>query len=107
MIVLGQYKEIYNNNNLPRIFDNISDVPIENKNMVLRYLKSHKPKAASPQIVYDVISGEVISEQLTCTDDGKYAWRSDVVYYFEKYNLLLPNDFIKHALYFLISPNSF
>lgn len=104
MIILGQYKEIYHNNDSPRIIDNISDVPIENKNIVLLYLKSHKPKAASPQIIKDVISGEEISEQLTCTDDGKYAWRSDVVYYFEKYNLLLTNDFIKHALSFSDSP---
>ena len=30
--------------------------------------------------------------------DGKYAWRSDVIYYVEKYNMSLLNDFIKHVL---------
>jgi len=31
-------------------------------------------------------------------NDGKYTWRSDVIYYFEKYNLKLPDEFVKEVL---------
>lgn len=31
-------------------------------------------------------------------EDDKYAWRSDLIYYFEKYNLKLDDDFIAHVM---------
>lgn len=48
----------------------------------------------APARLRDVVSGDVIYEPLAFSEDGEYAWRSDVVYYFEKYNLTLPEEFI-------------
>ncbi len=30
--------------------------------------------------------------------DGKYEWRSDVIYYVDKYDMELPDEFIQHVL---------
>lgn len=31
-------------------------------------------------------------------DDGEFVWTSEVIYYVEKYNLILPDEFINHVL---------
>ena len=98
MIGLGKYKEIYKDNSLPSVLDNISEKEIPQKNVVLRYLKSHKPTAYSPQECFDVVSGEKINEPLSCMDDGVYYWRSDLIYYFEKYNLKLLDEFVDYVI---------
>jgi len=30
--------------------------------------------------------------------DGKYQWRSDIIYYVEKYDLELPEEFVNYVL---------
>ena len=97
MIVLGHYKEIYKNNSYPSINNDINK-NIENKDKILSYMKGCKVTSASPTILTDVISGKRMPFPLTCMTDGKYAWRSDLIYYVENYNLLLPSDFVDHAL---------
>ena len=98
MIVIGKYKEIYNDDNLPTIFKNISDNEHKYKQKILNYLKSFEPSAVSPSRLRDVVSGDIIDIPLTFTEDDRYAWRSDIVYYFEKYNLTLPENFINDVM---------
>lgn len=98
MICIGKYRELYKDNNLPSIFDNMSTEAIPQKKAVLQYLRSHKPTAYSPQDCFDIISGEKINEPLSCMDDGVYYWRSDLIYYFEKYNLKLLDSFIQSII---------
>lgn len=31
-------------------------------------------------------------------NDGEYAWRSDIIYYVEKYNMRLEEDFVNKVL---------
>lgn len=71
---------------------------IEYKDRIVRYMKNGKISSCSPAIVKDVLSGEPINAPLSCMNDGIYAWRSDLIYYIEKYNINLPDDFIKHVL---------
>ena len=96
MIVIGKYREIYNDNSLPSIKENIH-IPLENKDRILRYMKRFKSTSSSPAIVNDVITGERLSIPLECSNDGVFAWRSDIVYYLEKYDLRLDPDFIQHV----------
>ena len=97
MIVLGHYKEIYNNNDYPSIKDDINK-PTEYTNKIINYMKKCKVSSDSPAIVTDIFTGEPINATLSCMNDGKYAWRSDLIYYIEKYNLKLPDDFIIHVI---------
>ena len=98
MIVLGMYKEIYHNDSFPSISDFVSNNEMENKTVILDYLRKGKVTAASPARMVDVINGEKIDGSLKMLEDDKYAWRSDLIYYFEKYNLKLDDDFIAHVL---------
>ena len=54
--------------------------------------------AVSPSYIKDIVSNKTVNQSLVMMSDGKYAWRSDVVYYFEKYNLVLSDEFIKEII---------
>ncbi len=97
MIVLGRYREIYNSDEYPCITDDINNVS-EYKDEVLNYMKKCKSSSASPAILRDVISGENINIPLECKSDGVYGWRTDYMYYIDKYNLKIPTEFINHVI---------
>lgn len=98
MHIIGKYKELYNDESLPSIYKNISDTPIKRKEKILEHLKSGKVSAVAPSYIKDVIANKTVNKTLMMMNDGKYEWRSDVIYYFEKYNLKLSDDFIKEVL---------
>ncbi len=98
MYTIGKYKELYNDESLPSIYENISDTPIKHKEKILKHLESGKISAVAPSYIKDIIAHETVNQTLMMVNDGKYAWRSDVIYYFEKYNLKLPDKFIKEVL---------
>lgn len=98
MVVIGRCKELYYDDTLPSIAELVSDTPIQNKNDVLRYLRKGKITSCSPALVRDIFTNEVINIPLNCMTDGVYAWRSDIIYYFEKYNLKLDDGFMNHVL---------
>ena len=98
MIVISRFKEMMNDDQYPSIHSLISKNENEDKAKILNYLKAGKITSVSPSACYDVISGDKIKLPLQMMTDGKYAWRSDVIYYVEKYNMSLLNDFIKHVL---------
>ena len=52
----------------------------------------------APGRALDVISGEKIDRTLCMYNDGEYAWRSDIIYYVEKYNMRLEEDFVNKVL---------
>ena len=95
MTIIGKIKEVYKDNSLLSIKELIQENPIEGKEQILKYLRNGKKGAYAPSKMIDVISGEVIPGELCCYSDGEYGWRSDTIYYFEKYNLKLEEEFIK------------
>jgi len=98
MIIIGQYKE-FHGEEFPPLRDLISSEPISNKEAVLRYLKNAPVIAAAACVPVDVITGEFIpGGSLLAHCDGEYSWNNDLIHYFEKYNFILPQDFINHAL---------
>lgn len=96
-VEIGQIRETYKDDKYPSIRDLINK-PIRNKKEIIEYMKGSKIEAAAPAIVTDLINPEIKLGELYMMTDGKYSWRSDVIYYFEKYDMELPGEFIQHAL---------
>lgn len=76
----------------------ISTRGIEEKEKVLKYLKSFAPDCATGMSLVDEITGEDTGLSVDGFEDEKYYWDSRYVYHFEKYNLVLNEDFINHVL---------
>jgi hypothetical protein len=98
MIEIGKFKEIYKSDECPSIRELITDTPFKYKETVIKYLKLGKIQVAAPGIINDIIDGNRINLTLAYMTDGEFCWRSDLVYYYEKYNIKLPDDFIKKVL---------
>lgn len=96
MIGVDRFKEIYKDDSLPSIYDFIGEKTYKDKDLVLRYLKSGKKGAVAPAKIKDVITKEYIDIELCCYTDGYYAWRSDLIYYVDKYNLKLQDNFVNY-----------
>lgn len=93
-----RYREIYGTETLPSIYDNVSTSAPEYKGKIIHYLKSFKPTALSPKVITDLFSGDKLNIPFYCSNDGVYNWRSDMIYYFEKYNLKLDDSFVNYVL---------
>ena len=100
MIWIGEFKETYNDDKYPSIHDAVRDKAPEHKEKVLAYLKGGKPVAYAPGYFYDVLNDNAVIMHPACYEDpdGVYAWRSDVIHYYEKYNIELPADFVEYVL---------
>lgn len=97
MIVIGQTREVYKDDKYPSIRELINK-PIEEKDAVIEYMKRCNKISASPAIITDLIEPKNKFYELYTMTDGKYAWRSDVIYYVEKYDMALPDEFLQHVL---------
>lgn len=53
--------------------------------------------AVSPSIKIDVIDRKTNVGHCLMSD-GEYKWTYDLIYYVEKYDMELPDEFIKHVL---------
>lgn len=98
MIILGKYDEFSPGMGFPSIKPFLHEKPYSLKSTVLDYLKKgniHMVTASKP---VDIFTGETICYELVYMDDGVYSWSSKLIYYVEKYNLKLPEDFEKHVL---------
>ena len=88
-------KEIYDYQK--PVKEQISDTPIAEKALILRYLKRAKVIAAAAGSGSDEISGERIPGFLLIYCDGVYTWNSNDRYYLDKYNIVLHNGYIEHV----------
>lgn len=77
------------------ISDYIGATPIQNKNKVLRYLKSVKPFIYGAFPLKDCITGKVYSS--CCANYAKdgWWWSDDDIYYLEHYNIPLKDEFLE------------
>jgi hypothetical protein len=97
MIIIGETKELDKDDKYPSIMELINK-PIKEKKKIIEYMKKSQVIAVAPARVYDVINPDNKIPELFIMTDGKYGWRSDVIYYVEKYDMELPEEFIEHAL---------
>lgn len=95
MIPVGYFKE-HHGDEYPAFRSTASEIP--NKEQVLRYMKGGKVIAAAPGRLRDAFTNAVIPGEMLAYSDGEYYWGAEVIYYFEKYNLELPEAFVRHIL---------
>ncbi len=98
MKTIGKIKEIYKDESFPSIHQLIQQESPPFKEEVLRHLKKGKTLSVAAGYAKDVITGESIPGELCFYTDGVFYWRSDVIYYFEKYNIQLESDFLDHII---------
>ena len=94
---IGTFKELKNNNDKYPAFEATPN-EIPEKKIILEYLEGTPSVAVAPAIVKDIFTGERLKMELFAKSDGIYIWSSDIAYYFDKYNLKLPKEFIEHVL---------
>lgn len=96
---LSLYKELVKSSNTyPSIKDAISDTESPNKDKILRYLRNGKVIAAAAGVARDIFTGERIDGEFLLFSDDKYEWSTEIVHYYDKYNLALPQDFIDNVM---------
>ena len=76
----------------------IQSAPCSKKEEILRHLKNGKEIAIAAGRARDIFTGKEIPGSLFAYSDGVFEWRSDEIYYFEKYNIKLEDEFIAHVL---------
>ncbi|MBL4931981.1 hypothetical protein [Clostridium paridis] len=97
MIMIGQIREVYEDDKYPSIKELINN-PIKEKEKVLEYMRKSKVIAQAPAVGKDLINPNNKTLELSLMTDGDYEWRSDVIYYVEKYDMELPEVFINHIV---------
>lgn len=91
----------------PSMRDAMAPEPWQNQDKVLEYLRSglvlgvtmgadladwfDRPNKANP-----IINGE-FEGGTTCMTDGTWFWYAGLIYFIEKYNVRVPEEFIRHA----------
>ena len=102
---IGRFQEFYSDKvgrdyveTLPKLIDQVSDEPIENKDKIISYLNSGEIGLACSAFSHDVLTGEKLKIREQTRHDGVYEWGEDLAYYVERYNVRLPQDFVDHIL---------
>lgn len=65
---------------------------------ILDYLNHGEVTMISLMESFDVFTGEVIVKTRCMRTDGEFSWMNTLSYYVEKYNLQLPEEFVKRAI---------
>ncbi|MDR0840009.1 MAG: hypothetical protein LBN26_01290 [Christensenellaceae bacterium] len=73
--------------------------PSPHKAALLAFLRgeAHKRPGGFPELLKNVLEDTYFAA-VHYYDDGTYAWRTDIIYYFDKYDLELPDAFVQHVL---------
>ena len=69
---------------------------IENSCEILGYLREGKIKGMIMGFVPDLLSESKIRIPASILTDGEWCWTEDLIYYVEKYNLRLSEEFVRH-----------
>lgn len=77
----------------------------ERKDDILRYLRGCADYAAIAGLLRDVFTGEYAKAEYLAYKDDAFKWTTKLVYHFEKYDCVLPEDFIQHILMQLSKKN--
>lgn len=71
---------------------------ITDKDKILNYMKSFQPILFTSAPVTDVFTNVEVKVADNGYTDNEYTWYESEIYYFEKYNLKLNDDFIEYVL---------
>lgn len=95
--ILFKYKE-FGMENGPSIKDYFSDTPHPNKSEIIKYLKNGTVILPASGYYDDIVTGQCTHITIAIMTDGEYDWLSVFPYYVEKYNLQLPEEFIRKII---------
>ena len=73
-------------------------IAIPQKESIIAYLRNGAIEAAAAGRARDVFTGERIPEEWVTLTDGIYEWDTSLIYHFDKYNIRLPDEFLRHIL---------
>lgn len=96
MTKINRISEFSNHMSAEELKKYFSIQPIEEKEQILKYLKSVPWAAFTSQPVIDKITGEQIIDADNARSDGVWHWYESEIHYFEKYNLRLKPEFIEY-----------
>lgn len=94
-IPLGLFKEFETCENIGSIKDFLVDEVSYSKSAVIEYLRRGKRQASCPREIRDPVTNEVIFNDYSVYTDEEYYWLDVLPYLIEKYNIQIPEDFIK------------
>ena len=89
---------IIGNSNLVELVSEGASSDIPKKEIIITYLRSGVIEAAAAGRALDVLTGERIPEEWLSYTDGTYHWDTSLIYHFDKYNIRLSENFIRHAV---------
>lgn len=92
------YDELEKGQNFPKMKDSLENKAYPQKVDIIRFLQSGHIEFAQLSRSKDVFSGEIIPFEVLVMSDGNYYWSNELVWYVDKYNLRLPEDFEQHIL---------
>lgn len=96
MIGIGYFAE-HHGNEYPAFQSTPTAIP--NKKQILQYMRSNKVIAAAPGRLKDVFTNQPIKGEMLAYSDGVYYWGTEAIYYFDKYNMKLPDEFVNRVLH--------
>jgi hypothetical protein len=94
---IAYYKE-FNKKYDRSLLDYLSETPMVDKEKILLYLKNGQDFGVRCSSIYDYVKNEPTFKDINLYTDGIYHWDDEKIYHFEKYNMKLEDDFIKHVL---------
>ena len=97
MKFITNYKE-FDDDEKESILDHLLNEPMENKDIVLRYLKNGKYNGVRCSSIFDYVQNEQTFAPVSFFTDGEYSWDSEEIYHFEKHNMEINKDFINKVL---------
>jgi hypothetical protein len=81
----------------PSLKEAVRSSAASHEDNLLKYLRAGKVLMMAPGVVSDALEpSKGIIASLSILTDGRYAWRSDLAYYVERYHVALPDDFVAH-----------
>ncbi|MFE3984324.1 hypothetical protein ACFXPR_07555 [Nocardia tengchongensis] len=83
---------------LPALRESGAGEPIEDRKLVVRYMKAGTPVFDVPGDVSDLIDpAKSIRSGPSLVSDGEWIWRVDSIYYLENYTVAIPAEFLDHV----------
>lgn len=87
---------VKNSDELKSYFDKLEN---PNKKKILSYLKNSSfESSCTTEKVFDYVEKKITDIPMVSYCDNKFYWDDREIYYFEKYNLKLNDDFIEYVL---------
>ncbi len=97
-VYIGDFKELAHGAKTgASLFEIRRETGDNDEKEIADYLRAGEIVAISPCLVRDVFDEKGIIGSLEERTDGEYIWPSDLVYYYEKYHVELPVEFLQHV----------